>query len=362
MFQAKPLLFYIKLSGPGQNIHNLGAWIIFMVKRPFPRVLNIETGLANPESASPLWAGQIDYEVYAHYPRWRRWLEEKLRLDVQLARDALQVAEGYDVLWAWSEKVGIPLALMAPDKPLFVVGQHLSSPAKRGWLRRFGLLKRWSAIGYLCEADRLFLVNYFGCSPDRLVQALAAPIDRFSPEYRTGGPLISLGVSKRDYPTLLKALIRLPECQADIYANSRYGDPGREVVGTGQGAAIRWQPFIPDASLPEVYAEARFVVLTMQDSTQFAAGLSVALEAAAAGKAIIVTANTGMRSLFEHEQTALLVPPADAVALEHSIRRLWHSPELCHRLGQAARRHVERHFNPGLIQAGLKAKLAEIAG
>jgi glycosyltransferase involved in cell wall biosynthesis len=74
----------------------------------------------------------------------------------------------------------------------------------------------------------------------------------------------------------------------------------------------------------------------------------VALEAAAAGKAIVATATGGLCDIVVDGETGLLVPPEDRVALAAALQRLAGDPELRDRLGAAAHRQAAG-FSPGAI-------------
>jgi glycosyltransferase involved in cell wall biosynthesis len=69
------------------------------------------------------------------------------------------------------------------------------------------------------------------------------------------------------------------------------------------------------------------------------------VEAMAAGLPIVATDVPGHRALLTHEETALLVPPADATALGAAIGRLLRETGLGPRLGAAARRRAEAEFS-----------------
>lgn len=70
---------------------------------------------------------------------------------------------------------------------------------------------------------------------------------------------------------------------------------------------------------------------------------SVVLEAMATGMPVITTETCGMPDVVEHDFNGLLIPPANAAAIEESILRLAHSVELCQKLGEAARRTMKRY-------------------
>jgi glycosyltransferase involved in cell wall biosynthesis len=71
----------------------------------------------------------------------------------------------------------------------------------------------------------------------------------------------------------------------------------------------------------------------------------VLMEAGKEGLPLISTAISGIPELVRHEETGLLVPPDDAIALAGAIARLAADPGLRARLGQNARDLVETDFS-----------------
>ena len=313
-----------------------------------PRVLRIETGHSSVrDRENSWWSGVLDYEVYAHTPRWWRKLEETVRLDIILALHARRLAKHYDVIWADSERIGVPLSATMIPIPVIVVAQHMASRKKRTLLRLLNITKKWAGIGYLCDADRDFIMSYYGVSPDRLFCAAAPDLIRFSPAApATDGPIVSLGVAKRDYSTLIRALSQLPDCETAIHISSRYGD---SYAGTMPGIVPSWVRFekaVSSEELVKCYQRARFVVVPLTETTQYAAGMSVVLEAGASAKAVIATKTLGMASYVIDGVTGILVPPYDAQAWRLAIHKLWSQPDVATEMGQAGRRLVETKFGP----------------
>jgi glycosyltransferase involved in cell wall biosynthesis len=68
------------------------------------------------------------------------------------------------------------------------------------------------------------------------------------------------------------------------------------------------------------------------------------LEAMRAGKPIVSTNVGGNPESIEHEKQGLLVPPADAAALEKAILRMIDDPELRLRLGASAKKRFKDEF------------------
>ena len=95
---------------------------------------------------------------------------------------------------------------------------------------------------------------------------------------------------------------------------------------------------VPFDQMPALFAENDiFVFPSLMEGTPLAVQ-----EAMAAGMAVVTTETCGMVDLVEHEYNGLLVPPANAVALEDAILRLSQDPELCAQLGQAAQQTMRR--------------------
>lgn len=74
----------------------------------------------------------------------------------------------------------------------------------------------------------------------------------------------------------------------------------------------------------------------------------VALEAAAAGKAAVVSALGGLRDVVVDGETGILVPPGDREALRAALRRLCEEPGTRERMGEAARARA-RLFGPEAV-------------
>jgi glycosyltransferase involved in cell wall biosynthesis len=76
---------------------------------------------------------------------------------------------------------------------------------------------------------------------------------------------------------------------------------------------------------------------------------AVAVEAMAAGRAVIVSDIGGLRDLVAHEQTGLLVKPNDAISLRQAMQRLLADPLLTQELGQRGQRLVGRFMANAVV-------------
>jgi glycosyltransferase involved in cell wall biosynthesis len=99
------------------------------------------------------------------------------------------------------------------------------------------------------------------------------------------------------------------------------------------------RPVIAAERMQELYAEHDVLLFP-----SLMEGLpAVLLEAMATGMPVITTETCGMSDVVEHEYNGLLVPPANATAIERAIERLVTSVELRQKLGEAARETMRRY-------------------
>jgi len=93
--------------------------------------------------------------------------------------------------------------------------------------------------------------------------------------------------------------------------------------------------------IPALYAAAHIAVLP-----SYREGLPKSLiEAAACGRAVVTTDVPGCRDAIVPDETGLLVPVRDAVALADAIERLVNDADLRQRMGRAGRAWAEQEFN-----------------
>lgn len=106
------------------------------------------------------------------------------------------------------------------------------------------------------------------------------------------------------------------------------------------------------SDMPEVWRQSSIAVLP----TTYREGLpTVLLEAAATGRPLLATDMPGCREVCRPEQTGLLVPPGDAIALADALKRLAEDAPLRARLGAAARSAAEVEFAVPVICAEVLA-------
>jgi glycosyltransferase involved in cell wall biosynthesis len=100
--------------------------------------------------------------------------------------------------------------------------------------------------------------------------------------------------------------------------------------------------------IAELFAASNLVVLP----SYYGEGVpKVLVEAAACGRAVVTTDMPGCRDAVEPGETALLVPPRDAVALAQAVGELLADRERRHRMGVAGRALAEREYGVERIVA-----------
>lgn len=291
-------------------------------------------------------------------PSWHR-LEALTHLRVHLALQAKRAAHQCDVVWAGSEQVGIPLSFLNLRKPLVVVAHHMESRPKAQMARLGGVVRRWDGIGYVSDESKRFFREYFNVPDVSLFQYESAKFLRrgAAPLHASTGPIVSVGVAKRDYPTLIAALTELRGYDTEIYATSKFGAALDRRFMADLPTWVRSMSWIDDDALLPRYRRARFVVVPLRRTTHNGAGVNAVLEASALGKAVIATRTGGMATFVKDGETGILVPPHDVPALRNAIRSLWAAPELAERLGRAGRRYVEQRFDPNVVDDNIVAFL-----
>jgi glycosyltransferase involved in cell wall biosynthesis len=292
-----------------------------------------------------------------------------------LGLPAGQVAEAflrrkrYEAIVAWADRLGLPLALLfklgCSRRDSVMISVWLSSVRKAFMLERLRVHSHLGAIvGYGTRqleiaADRL------GVPRQKLHLALQPVDDRF---WRPDGNLAenmicAVGSEQRDYPTLLRAAAGL-DLNVHVAIGTTVASPAAptdnsketllEVPGAAPVKNVRVCQLDPE-SLRALYRRSRFVVIPLKD-VDYDAGVTVAVEAMAMAKAVIITRTRGQIDVIRDGVEGICVPPGEPSELRAAIEHLSSHPEEAARMGRAGRARVEdRHTLDAYV-----ARLAEI--
>jgi glycosyltransferase involved in cell wall biosynthesis len=254
----------------------------------------------------------------------------------------------YDHVFAWPERIGLPLALLHQiahvDRDVVVVAAWPSRGGKAFMLRRLQVHRRLRAIVCCSSAQLEIAATRLGVPRDKL-HLLLQPVDElfWRPSPRAPARLIcSVGSTARDYETLFSATRGL---DLDVRIAVGRGDLRDRALERRLEAMLplnTTMEHLSPAELRDLYASARFVVLPLED-VEFDAGVTALTEAMAMGKAVIVTRTRGQIDLVEDGVQGIYVRPRDPGALRAAIEHLLAHPEEAERMGRAGRRLIEEH-------------------
>lgn len=325
--------------------------LILVNARPSPQVGELIAQGQCPrvdhlELADRLDAEMLDRRVLegTRLGQWLGMADSLSRMDFRLAVGARRQLRRHRLVISMWEWTGVSLALAARGTPVrsVMISHNLLSPYKRALVKWSGVLKGVSTVICLADAARQCFRDYYGLRDGALVTARYGVDQRFFRPLQSGGvggPILSVGSSKRDYGTLLRAMEGLGfdlALRAASHWNPRNvlqgfrRQPGTTILGSLSFVELR-----------DWYARAAFVVVPLRQTLEFTAGITTALEAAAMGKAVIATASPGMAEYVRNGETGILVPAGDPQALRTAIRHLHDAPREADRLGRNGRRWVE---------------------
>jgi glycosyltransferase involved in cell wall biosynthesis len=284
-----------------------------------------------------------------------RRLEERLRLDVFWAKQIAQQAKEQDcgVVLSMSERIGIPLSYMLDQRiRQMVMLHHPMSPVKLRLLKALRIPYRWDQILPLSWAEANALQQAFHLGEDR-IKPLHMAIDTEFYKSHTGNGIssdqdfiLSLGLTNRDYPTLIRALHTLPQVTCQISATSAWakhkaGYEDEVIPDNVQIVSYDHPRVIRDA-----YARSRFVVISMRSQiSQWSAGSVSVLQPQAMSKPVIATRTPGLCDYVLDGETGILVEGGDQAAMAEAIEYLWQNPERAAAMGRRAREWVVSNFS-----------------
>ncbi len=117
----------------------------------------------------------------------------------------------------------------------------------------------------------------------------------------------------------------------------------REIAAGARAASIR---FLGRLSFPALLEEIRGSLFVVCPSEWYENQPYAVLEAFASGKPVIAARIGGLPELVREGETGLLFEPGDEAGLRSAVRKLLDDPAGAARMGEAARRLVEREFDP----------------
>ena len=254
----------------------------------------------------------------------------------------------FDRFITTGEDIGIPLALaslpLRSSRKLHIVFHgHFIGGRKFDAVIR--VLRRMRHVHWhpLSAALGTALVDRFGVPAARVhPTGYAVDTDFFRPGVQPPSTVVSAGLARRDYRTLVNAVVGL-QVPVRIAAGSTWFEETVNVDVATLPPHIELRSQGDYLNLRALYETAFFVVVPMQN-VQHACGYAVIAEAMAMGRAVIATRTGAVSDFVVDGETGFLVDPGNVAELHHAIRRLLDDPALAKQLGANARRRMEEHF------------------
>lgn len=349
-----------------------GRSLIVVSSQPdFPSPAELERSAAKDERprkdyvelARALDADVLDSHYIEHRAfRGSRTVAQRCGLPAGQVTESVLRGGRYRHVIAWADRLGLPLAaahkLGRLRRDLVMLSVWLSPPKKAIFLKRLKVHSHLRAIVNYGSVQLEFAAAELGVPREKLFLVPQQVDDRFwRPSAAPSQQLIAAAGSEgRDYVTLLRA-IRGTDLRAELAVGhsfsaggdtrggevrSRIGDIERE----GLPPNVRLSTLSP-RRLRDLYADARFVVVPLQD-LDYDAGVTAIVEAMAMAKAVIVTRTRGQVDVLRDGEQGLYVPPEDPRAMRAAIEHLLAHPEEADRMGRAGRALIEeRHTLDG---------------
>lgn len=321
------------------------------------------------ELAESLATRYVDYSLMGNSQTLRR-AEETLRMDMRLAWQVKRLVqqENYDVVLSLSERVGLPLTrLLDRHVKQVVIIHHPMSPQKLNLMKLLGVAEHWNKIITISHAEEKGLEQALNL-PDALVETLILPVDTaFYKPPIDDVPLEaqdhaqSLGLSHRDFPTLIRAMRQLPDITLHLRVGSTWVNHRSTHEGEDLPNNVQIQPFVHPSVLRECYTRSRFIIVPIINDTQWTAGGVSVQVAQAMGKAVIASDRPGLSSYLIDGETGILVRTGDAQDMAEAIEYLWRNPEVARKMGQRGREWLEANFSMERWLKKMTAILEEVA-
>jgi glycosyltransferase involved in cell wall biosynthesis len=265
-------------------------------------------------------------------------LEGRLRLGVSQAVRARRT--GASVYISLSERVGIPLALLRPNRPHLMIAHLLTSGQKQAVARRTGCLRDTELTLVFSRAQERYLREQVGLD-ERQARFIWAKVDHrfYTPPDAPprDGYVLSVGREQRDYQTLVEALRPLG-MRTVIVPGSPWSHRGGTPLDVPDHIQVRAGLSYPE--LRRLYQGARVVAVPVAPGTSYAAGVNGILEGMSSARPVVASDTPGLSGYVEDGVNGRQVPAGDPAALREVIEELWEDRTGAERLAAAGRESV----------------------
>jgi glycosyltransferase involved in cell wall biosynthesis len=300
-----------------------------------------------------------------------------------LARRVARLSEGYDLLYANSQKAFVVGALAGRivSKPVIWHLHNLLTPD------HFSKGHRWLAVALANHLVERVIVNsrataeafvesggraekvrlvYNGIDPAPFESVTQTEVDALRRELGLDGVPV-VGVFSRLAPgkghhVLLEALTRLPGVHALLAGSAVFGEhPYAEALrdqckALGIEDRVHFAGFRRD--IPQLMRLSQVVTHPAVEPEPFG---RVIVEGMLAGRPVVATRAGGAVEIVEDGTSGVLVPPRDATALAGALRDLLADPARADALAEAGRKVALEFFSLQAMLEGIARQLQEVA-
>lgn len=307
------------------------------------------------ELGDQLPASYLDYDPPGiHDYKFVRKLEERVHVDFFWA---WQVAnkikkEKFDVVVSMSERIGVPLGVMLGTQVKhFVILLNAMAPKWLSAIKLLNIQKRWTQMIVYSQAEAEALKAELSIAPDKISCILnyvdlnffnpdGIPLDESQPPF-----IMSQGLAKRDYPTLIRAMQKLPHVTCKISAVSAWDKFKAGYEGMDIPSNVHLESFNHPSMIKKVTAQSRFVVIPLRpDTGMWCAGSTSVMQAQAMGKPVVVTYLPGIAEYVRNGETGFVVKGNDPDAMAEAINCLWMDPQRTAQMGKNAQQWMSENF------------------
>jgi glycosyltransferase involved in cell wall biosynthesis len=235
-------------------------------------------------------------------------------------------------------------AALRRKKRIAMMIHNVASMRRRLPLATLRLARLCDHLLCISEKSREELLTRYGV-PSGQITVIGSRVDTtfFSPTpAETKRQVCAAGAVNRDYQTLVDAVKPLA-VPTKIAADTawRYSTGHQQVGDLPAFVEMRsWGSYL---NLRALYAESALVVVPLQKA--MLSGVTVALEAMAMGKPVILTHNPYVEEFLRDGENGYFVPAGDAAALRDKIAYLLDHPEEAAQVGARARQWVVDRFS-----------------
>ncbi|MBA0046988.1 glycosyltransferase family 4 protein [Mycobacteroides sp. LB1] len=256
-----------------------------------------------------------------------------------------------DIVFCYDERTGVPAAVATAIRmsPPVVTGigwltePAESPPVPRG-LARYALA-RSAAVFSQSPPQVELLSRAWGVEDSRLHFApvgIDTDFYRVQPWANAGTPLVvSAGEDvHRDHALLVQAVLTAREQCHGLTLELATALPVSSPPGIVTLHTERLY-----GRMRDLYRRSTLVAIAVRPNVITGSGLTVALEAMASGRPVVMTDNPGIAHYIRHDVDGVLVPPGDPDAFARAIAELARDPDRARALGQSGAQRVRAEFS-----------------